>query len=731
MAYLNGNFIPNLLNFKTLVFKFGGTVCGCAANLAVGPEGPMVHMGACIASAISELNCSILGRFALCRPRKRDAEAGRPPAQEVQQDQRCRLCQSFDDTDHREFISAGTACGLAAAFGAPIGGVLFSMEEACSYWSRRVAWRCFLAAMLASFVIGQLHQSDSSGMLSFDTKNVTMTNRAWLYQSPFVAACAMLTGFLGACFNLLRGWVQVIKPSKRAHVLRILEVAILAAVTVSLMFGVTALAGTCVRPPQPLPASLGTTSWAAAMYRGLGAHVEEEPRKYGIQWHCPEGEYNDLATAFFSSPEETIKQLFSMMRHRPKYYQPQPSDIFQPDFWECGRHNGNACKYTLKSLIIFSLTYLLLMGLSTGLAVPAGMFMPSIMVGAASGGVFGVILQQLLPDSYMIFPGVYALVGATSVLGGVFRASISLVIIMVEGTRGIEFIFGVILAIVVSNYVAEHIHHHGVYESELEQDGTIHFLRLEPPRKLQHMLAQEIMASPVIGLRPVESVSVICQVLQCCTHNGFPVFASNAEGVSDKRVTGLVLRSQLLVLLRRGHFQDSSGNLIKQVDDIQAENLSINNEMRHFYSHGNPRSFDPAKMELLAWQVTSGREHLDTRDMYVNLRPFMNRAVITVREETSAARCHEIFIALTLRHLCVVDAGNRLVGIITRKDLDRHAGDGAWRLTAPPLVPTPSLEASEEELARLAGHPGRGPVIGRAYPSSGNITARLGHSLSR
>lgn len=109
----------------------------------------------------------------------------------------------------------------------------------------------------------------------------------------------------------------------------------------------------------------------------------------------------------------------------------------------------------------------------------------------------------------------------------------------------------------------------------------------------------------------------------------------------------------------------------------------------------------------------------------------MNRAVITVREETSAARCHEIFIALTLRHLCVVDAGNRLVGIITRKDLDRHAGDGAWRLTAPPLVPTPSLEAREEELARLAGHPSRGPVIGRAYPSSGNLSNRLLPSLSR
>ena len=46
-----------------------------------------------------------------------------------------------------------------AAFGAPIGGVLFSMEEACSYWSRTVAWRCFLAAMLSAFVISQLNSS--------------------------------------------------------------------------------------------------------------------------------------------------------------------------------------------------------------------------------------------------------------------------------------------------------------------------------------------------------------------------------------------------------------------------------------------------------------------------------------------------------------------------------------------------------------------------------------------
>lgn len=37
---------------------------------------------------------------------------------------------------------------------------------------------------------------------------------------------------------------------------------------------------------------------------------------------------------------------------------------------------------------------------------------------------------------------------------------------------------------------------------------------------------------------------------------------------------------------------------------------------------------------------------------------------------------------LGLRHLIVVDAQNRIVGIITRKDLDHAAGHGWWRMSA-------------------------------------------------
>jgi chloride channel 7 len=70
-------------------------------------------------------------------------------------------------------------------------------------------------------------------------------------------------------------------------------------------------------------------------------------------------------------------------------------------------------------------------------------------------------------------PGLHALVGATAMLGGVFRSSISLVVIMVEGTGGIDFILPVILAIVISNWVAHHIHHAGAYEADLERLGMV------------------------------------------------------------------------------------------------------------------------------------------------------------------------------------------------------------------------------------------------------------------
>ena len=57
MAFLNGTDVPDLLRLQTLITKFVGSIFSCAANLTVGTEGPLVHMGACIASVIAFWEC--------------------------------------------------------------------------------------------------------------------------------------------------------------------------------------------------------------------------------------------------------------------------------------------------------------------------------------------------------------------------------------------------------------------------------------------------------------------------------------------------------------------------------------------------------------------------------------------------------------------------------------------------------------------------------------------------
>ncbi len=68
MAYLNGNDVPDLLRGRTLIVKWLGTMCGVTAGLAVGPEAPMVHMGACVASLLAFLDFGELILRHRCAP---------------------------------------------------------------------------------------------------------------------------------------------------------------------------------------------------------------------------------------------------------------------------------------------------------------------------------------------------------------------------------------------------------------------------------------------------------------------------------------------------------------------------------------------------------------------------------------------------------------------------------------------------------------------------------------
>ena len=68
-----------------------------------------------------------------------------------------------------------------------------------------------------------------------------------------------------------------------------------------------------------------------------------------------------------------------------------------------------------------------------------------------------------------------------------------------------------------------------------------------------------------------------------------------------------------------------------------------------------------------------GRETISDAELdglgVVDLRPYMNRSAARVPDTYSVARVYDMFRTLGLRHLCVVDDCNRVVGMVTRKEL--------------------------------------------------------------
>lgn len=104
----------------SLIFAF-------SSGLVLGPEGPMFHIGSTLGASLSQFRSKTLGIYS-------------------------NLFWKYqNDVDKRDFISCGAAAGIAAAFGAPIGGVLFTMEEGSSFWSQTLTWRTFFACMIATF----------------------------------------------------------------------------------------------------------------------------------------------------------------------------------------------------------------------------------------------------------------------------------------------------------------------------------------------------------------------------------------------------------------------------------------------------------------------------------------------------------------------------------------------------------------------------------------------------
>ncbi|XP_039315677.1 H(+)/Cl(-) exchange transporter 7 [Solenopsis invicta] len=578
-CYLNGVKIPRVVRIKTLAVKTIGVICTVVGGLAGGKEGPMIHSGAVVAAGISQGKSTTF---------KKDL----------------KIFEYFrEDHEKREFVSGGAASGVSAAFGAPIGGVLFSIEEGTSFFNQSLTWRTFFASMITTFTLNVIlsayhgHPGDLSypGLLNLGKFESIPYE---IYEIPLFMVMGTLGGLFGALWNHVNYKITCFRlrfvTQKWRKVIEAVLVAILSATVGSLMIYF-------VNDCKPLG---------------------NDPTKFPVQMYCAEGEYNAVASLWFQTPESSVRSLF----HDPK-----------------GAHDD-------LTLAIFVVLYFFLAATTFGLSMSSGLFIPSLLIGSAWGRLIGSGLAKLCPNCEVLDPGKYALLGAAAQLGGVVRMTISLTAILIEATQGIYFGLPVIIVLIMAKWVGDFFNE-GIYDIHIQMAG-IPLLPWESPPLSNNIYATEIMSHPVVALKTVENVGHIVELLKCVTFNGFPVVdppsSDQAEIISYGRLRGLILRSQLIVLLKNKVF----------------------NEYEEFWE--KPLTINMFRNEYPRYPTIEQVAITDEEKTYtVDLRHFMNPSPYTVQHSATLPRTFRLFRALGLRHVPVVNDTNEVIGIITRKDVAR------------------------------------------------------------
>ncbi|CAM6044367.1 unnamed protein product, partial [Sphagnum compactum] len=597
-AYLNGVDTPNVFSLNTLIVKILGSVGSVAGGLIVGKEGPLVHVGACIASLIGQ-GGSV--RYGMTWKWLRYLK---------------------NDRDRRDLVTCGAAAGVAAAFRAPVGGVLFALEEVTSWWRGPLLWRAFFTTAVVAVIIrtgivwckhGHCGLSGEGGLIIFDISGDQ--DNYGLQELLPVVILGIVGGVLGSLFNQINakiitwsnGWLK-----KKGKYAKIAQAVIVAFITSVCSFGLPWLA-TC----RPCPTTLEIPGETKCPTYGRTGNFKS--------FHCPANMYNDLAGLFFNTNDDTIRNLFS---------------------------KGTNGEFQFSSLLIYLMTAYSLALLTYGIAVPSGLFVPAILCGAAYGRIMGMVMASIYETGPMD-EGIYALLGAASFLGGSMRMTVSLCIILLELTNNLSLLPLIMLVLLISKTVGDAFND-ALYQLHV-RIKDIPFLEAHPLPFMRHLTAHDAITGPLVWFSVIERVGTILEVLHSTKHNAFPVIDDNFDGQDEHPVfCGLVLRSHLLVLLKKKQFTErrERGGGFQQYESFSSA---------EFAKPGSGKGLKITDIEL----------DIADEEMFLDLHPVTNTSPYTVVETMSLAKTYTLFRQLGLRHLCVMpksSEGQPIIGILTRHD---------------------------------------------------------------
>ncbi|XP_042320510.1 chloride channel protein C-like [Sceloporus undulatus] len=633
IGFLNGASIQHVFNFRTFLGTFGSCVLAVASGLFCGPEGPMIHLGAIIGYGLSQFKPKIFGINLLS------------------------FTRFWNTADKRNFVTAGAGAGIASVFNAPVGGLLFTLEEVASFWDIKLAWQTFFCCLMAAFTTDLLSSSLSGfvyrGQFGFfkAEKRILFWVKNLLDMSilAFIPAIflGVLGGLLGALFvflnikvNKFRMWFfsRIPKTSLR-RAMKLLEVVLVLVVTLTATVYLPYFFH-CT-PVKNLPAfdldsksqNVSQVRWQVSEYNCPPATIQNGPDavKYFNQT------FNEAAALLAENGARGITYLFRRGTHK---------------------------EFGYASLFTALIFYFLLSCLTAGSAVASGLVIPMLYTGALYGRIVGLILVsafgvQTDESGAWVDPGLFAAVGAASFFSGVSRLTISLTVIMVEITNDVQSLILIMLAVMLAKMVGDWFNT-SLYSSLLKLK-CIPYLDAEPFvchrenwLNLELFAAKDVMKRHVRVLHLKENVAFLAQLLANTNHSGFPVVCKSKADQAEVFL-GTITRLELSVLLE-------NEDIFEMVTEEESEPCSL-------LSYQKIRAEKLPDQQRMAIMLDCYSTDPLYQQLFINLEPYINKSAMSIQANFSLQRTYIIFRSLGLRHLTVVDLQNQVVGIITRKDL--------------------------------------------------------------
>ncbi|KAJ7230701.1 Cl-channel protein [Mycena pura] len=363
-AILGGYVLTAFLTPWTLFIKAIGLALAVASGLSLGKEGPLVHVACCMANILSDF----FKQF-------RNNEAQK-----------------------RKLLAAAAAAGVSVAFGSPLGGVLFGLEELATFANEsEVMWRGFVASAVAAVSLQWVDPFGTSKLVLFQVTNGSDTWRAFEL-IPWVTL-GVIGGILGSILIKLNVEAALYRRSSALNDWPVLEVIGVSAIT------------------------------AAISYLVVFSRVQAS---------------------------ELVANLF------------QECDPTKIDYH--GLCNPTAMWENVFLLVLTAAIKVLLTAWTFGMMIPAGIFLPTIAIGACLGRAVGLLTQGLHraypkawiflscpPDLSMrcVSPGFYAVIGASAMLAGVTRMTISLVVILFELTGALSHVLPIMISVMTAKWVGD------------------------------------------------------------------------------------------------------------------------------------------------------------------------------------------------------------------------------------------------------------------------------------